>query len=175
VRFVAGVLSMLPPRPLLWDEYYRVGRTQVNTPLRFVLQEEALRWAWYTLLAMIALFLMVGSRREQRPIPVVQPPRNATRELLHTIGRLYWHKGDHADLARRMIAHFKDDVRARTYLRTFAWDEATSRHLAAKCAMEPGEMARRMEALREREAAPHTTENELLALSSELHQLRQRI
>ncbi len=66
-----------------------------------------MRWAWFLALTLVVLYIIVYARRQQRAIPVVAPPRNATRDLVHTIGRLYWHKGDHADLARKMIAHFK--------------------------------------------------------------------
>ncbi|HMC98165.1 MAG TPA: hypothetical protein VKG92_10950, partial [Flavobacteriales bacterium] len=95
--------------------------------------------------------------------------------LVHTIGRLYWHKGDHAGLAKKMVAHFKEDVRARTYLRTFAYDEPTIAHLAAKTGRSNEELALRLNAIKQREQAAHLDQNELLELSTELHEFRQLI
>jgi len=173
--FMAGALSVLPPNPVLWDEYYKIGRMEASTPLRYILSQPALRWAWYLTLGLVVLFMVVYARRQQRAIPIVRAPRNATRDLAHTIGRLYWHKGDHAGLAKKMIAHFKEEVRTRTYLRTFAYDESTIAHLSTKTGLTPEDLKQRMEAIRRREQANYLTETDLLALSTELHELRQLI
>lgn len=173
--FAAAALSVLPPRPVLWDEFYKVGRRESDSIARFMLREPALRHAWFLAQALLLLFVLVFARRQQRAIPVAQPPRNASRDLARTIGRLYWHKGDHADLARKMIAHFKEEVRARTYLRAFAFDAATTGHLAAKTGIAQDELHRRLQAIARLESAPRVSEQELLSLSNELHDLRQRI
>lgn len=173
--FLAGALSVLPPYPVVWDEYYKAGRMQSTTPLRFLLQQPALRWAWFITLALTVLYIIVYTRRQQRPIPVVVPLRNATRDLAHTIGRLYWHRGDHADIARKMIVHFKDELRTRTYLRVFDYDEATIAHLATKTGADKSEIASRLYAFQRREQARHVPEQDLLALSNELHEFRQLI
>ncbi|WKZ67389.1 MAG: hypothetical protein QY325_05560 [Flavobacteriales bacterium] len=173
--FAAGVLSLLPPRRLLWDEYSKSGRAESSSIARFVLKEPALRWAWFLAQALLALFILVHVRRQQRAIPVITPLRNASRELAETIGRLYWHRGDHADLARKMIGHFKEEVRARTYLRAFAYDEGTARHLAAKTGLPPEQVMQRLTAIARREQAARISEDDLLRLSNELHDFRQLI
>lgn len=173
--FAAGVLSLLPPRRLLWDEYSKSGRAESTSIARFVLKEPALRWAWFLAQALLALFILVHVRRQQRAIPVITPLRNASRELAETIGRLYWHRGDHADLARKMIGHFKEEVRARTYLRAFAYDEGTARHLAAKTGLPAEQVMQRLTAIAVREKASRISEDDLLRLSNELHDFRQLI
>ena len=173
--YLATVLGLLPPTLLLWDEYYKDGRAVISTPLRWILSQPPLRWAWFLGLLLLVLHLLVHQRREQRAIPVMEPPRNATRELVHTVGRLLWHKGDHAALARRMIAHFKEDVRTATYLRTFAYDEATANHLATKTGLDTEETQRRLRTIEELERAPRLSEPQLLQLAHELHAFRQLI
>ncbi|MFZ1692201.1 MAG: DUF4350 domain-containing protein [Flavobacteriales bacterium] len=173
--FASAALSLLPPRPLWWDEYQKAGRTENTSFFRFLLSQPALKWALYLAELLLVLFTVVYVRRQQRPIPVIAAPVNASRELAHTIGRLYWQKADHAGIARKLIAHFKEDVRARAYLRTFAYDEDTIRHLAAKTGLDIEEMGRRLRALERIENAQHLSEQELLALSNELHDLRKRI
>ena len=174
-QFAEAVLSVLPPRPVVWDEFYKVGRMESTSFVRFLLKEPALRWAWFLTLALIVLFMVVYSRRQQRAIPTVLAPINASRELAHTIGRLYWHKADHAGLARKLIAHFKEELRTRTYLRSFAYDEATIAHLATKTGRERQEISTRLLAFQRRETAQRLTEEDLLSLSTELHEFRQLI
>lgn len=173
-EFAAAALSLLPPRPLWWDEYLKAGRAENTSLLRFIQSQPALRWALYIAEVLLVLFTIVYARRQQRAIPVIAPPRNASRELAGTIGRLYWHKRDHAGIAHKLIAHFKEDVRARAYLRAFAYDEATALHLATKAGVPKEEMMRRMLALQRIESSSRLTEAELLSLSNELHNLRQR-
>lgn len=174
-EFAAAAMSILPPRPLLWDEYYKIGRMENSSLLRYLLHERALRWALFLAQILLVLFVLVFARRQQRAIPIVQPPKNASRELARTVGRLYWHKADHADLARKMIAHFKEEARARSYLRSFAFDEATTSHLAAKTGLTRDEMHARLQSIARMEAAERVSEKDLLDLSNALHELRQRI
>lgn len=172
--FAAAALSLLPPRALWWDEYLKAGRVENTSIFRFLLSQPALRWALYIAEVLLVLFALVHIRRQQRAIPVIAPPLNASRELAGTIGRLYWHRGDHAGIARKLITHFKEDVRARAYLRAFAYDEATALHLATKAGLPKDEMMQRLQGLQRIESASRLTEAELLRLSNELHNLRQR-
>jgi hypothetical protein len=174
-RYMAAALSILPRLPVVWDEHYKAGRTESSTPLRYILSQPALRWAWYLALALIALWIVVFSRRQQRAIPIVIPPRNASRALAHTIGRLYWQRGDHADLARKMIVHFKEELRQRTYLRSFLWDKATTEHIAAKCGLGYEETQRKLELLKRYETTTKASEQELLALSRAIHEFRRSL
>lgn len=173
--FMAAAFSLLPPKPVFWDEFYKLGNGESDTFLRFVLKEPSLRWAWFLGLSLVVLYMVVFARRQQRIIPLLVAPRNASRDLAHTIGRLYWHKGDHAGIARKMIAHFKEEARARTYLRTFAYDDATIQHLASKTDRDKADIAQRMAVLQRTEQKPYLTESELLQLSTQIHDFRQLI
>lgn len=170
--FMAGAFSVLPQRPVFWDEFLKIGRQEASTPLRYILSQPALRWAWYFTLGLIVLYMLTFARRQQRPIPIVRPLRNATRDLTRTIGRLYWQKGDHGAIAKRMIAHFKEEVRTRTYLRTFTYDQAAIDHLASKTGLPKDDVARKLSMIEEHERAGSLTEMQLLKLSNELYEFR---
>ena len=170
--YMAAAFSLLPYRPVLWDEYLKMGRMEARTPLRFILSQTALRWAFWITLALIILYMLTHARRRQRAIPIVRPLRNTTRELTTTIGRLYWHKGDHAGIARKMIMNFKEEVRQRTYLRNFTYDQATIEHLAGKTGLDRETIRQRLETLERHEKAASLTEQELLQLNNELHEFR---
>lgn len=173
--FAAAALSLLPPRAVWWDEYQKTARAESQSLFRFIKKQPPLAWAFYLAWLLLGLFLLTRVRRQQRAIPVLEPPRNASRELARTIGRLYWQQGDHAGIARKMIAHFKEEARARAYLRAFAYDAETIGHLAVKTGLEPAELDRRLKAIARAEAADRLTEQQLIELSNQLHDLRQRL
>ena len=88
VPYVQKTLGLLPLRPLIWDEYHKNAKQQiVQTPMRYILSETALRAAWFILLALVALFLLFGGRRRQKAIPVLVPPKNESGSYLKTLGR----------------------------------------------------------------------------------------
>lgn len=105
-------LSYLPERATIWDEYYKPGRQEKDTPLRYLLDQEALRWAYYLGLVGILLFVVVFARRRQRIIPEMAPPVNATLDFVETVGMLYLNGGSHAGIARKQIAYLLEQMRS---------------------------------------------------------------
>jgi hypothetical protein len=80
-------VNIPPGRPLLSE-----------SPLRFILAHPPLRWAWYTLLALVLLFLLTATRRIQRPVPVMAPPPNETLAYIDVVSRMYQKAGGHKHL-----------------------------------------------------------------------------
>ena len=62
-------------------------------------------------------------RRKQRYIPVIKKPGNDSMDFVKTIGRLYFDKGDHANLCRKMSAYFLEYVRNKYKLLAGSLDE----------------------------------------------------
>ncbi len=175
-RFISTVLSFLPAtNPVLWNEHYKVGRLGRETPLRWLLSNTATRWAVYLAMTLLLLYILLRTKREQRAVPIIEPLRNSSRDFVRTVGNLYFRKGDHADLARKMILYFKEDLRQRTYLRHFAYDAPTYQHLAVKLAMTEEEIRNRLERVATIEHATRIDQEQLLALNKELGDLRARI
>ncbi len=113
--YVWSALSHIPPsaEPVWWDAHYKPGRSQAQTPLRFVLSTPALQHAYVVLLVGLVLFLAVKARRRQRVIPVIDPPANATVDFVTTLGRLA-HRRDNADtVARRRVTYLLASIRER--------------------------------------------------------------
>lgn len=71
-------------------------------------------------------------KRKQRPVPVIPVTGNSTAAFVETIGRLYYSKKDHGNLALKMAQHFLEKTRKRYYLDTSRLDEGFARDLAAK-------------------------------------------
>jgi hypothetical protein len=125
-------LSYLPANSTLWDEFYKTGRLEARTPLRFILNREPLRWAYITGMITIALVIISGVKRKQRIIPVIPPVVNTTLEFITTVGSLYYQNKDHKNLAQKKINHFMEYIRSRLYLDTRALNDAFHAKLASR-------------------------------------------
>lgn len=175
-HFISTALSFLPKeQPVVWDEHYKIGRLGRETPLRWLLSNTATRWAVYLAMVLILLYMVLRAKREQRPVPIVEPLRNSSRDFVRTVGHLYFRKGDHADLARKMVLYFKEELRDRTYLRQFAYDRPTYEHLAVKLGLPVDEVEQRFTRIAARETATYLTQTELINLNNELGALRARL
>lgn len=173
--FMEAALSLLPDLPVLWDEYYKVGRMESSTPLRFILNEAPLKRAYWMAVVLLLLTILVYARRRQRAIPELEPVRNTSREFAETIGRLYFFKGDHTDLARKMCLYFKDDLRQRLYLRRSVWDEETIEHVAARTGIPLDQWQGTFRLLTHYETTPYVSEEQLMQLNRTLSDLRGRL
>ncbi len=137
------LLSFLPAEQLHWTEYYQVGRMQSQTPLRYVLSEEALTWAYYLILAGLILFMIFEAKRKQRIIPVITPLRNSTLDFVHTVSNLYFQQKDHKSIAEKRISYFLETLR-RTY---FLPEHLQGRNLYKTVAAKSGHPEEEVEAL----------------------------
>lgn len=115
-EFIERSLSYLPVKPVWWTEYYQLGRMESTSPLRVILNNEALSWAYYVLILSLLLFIIFESKRKQRIIPIVKPPANSTLEFVRTIGTMFIEAGDHKSVAEKRIAFFIDQVRSNYFL-----------------------------------------------------------
>lgn len=108
-------LSYLPKQTTYWDEYQKQGRFGENETsiFRYIATEPALLMAYYLTLIGLLLYVWFAGKRTQRIIPVVESPKNASLEFVKTIGNMFYLKGDHANLAEKLITHFRLYVRER--------------------------------------------------------------
>ncbi len=131
-EFISGLLSFLPESRIYRTEYYHLGRMEAQSPLRFVLSNEPLRWAYYLTIALILAFMIFEARRKQRIIPIVKAPANTSLEFVTTIGNLYYQKGDHKNVAEKKIAFLLEQIRSRYLLKTNEFNDDFFAALAQK-------------------------------------------
>jgi hypothetical protein len=72
-KFAEGLLSYLPEKEILRTEFYHVGRMEAGSPLRFILTNEPLSWAYYLALVSLLIFMFFEAKRKQRIIPIIRP------------------------------------------------------------------------------------------------------
>ena len=114
-----------------------------ETPLRYVLSQPALAWAWYLLLGLALLYLVFGARRRQRAIPILEQPENTSLAFVETIGRLSYARANHVALVQRRMELLLGDVRDRYRLTSRTLDAAFERTLAQRAGVPP-DLVRRL-------------------------------
>lgn len=136
----AQSLSFLPVRDVLWNEYYHLGRMEPTTPLRFLLSVPALRWAVYLSLAGLILFMIFESKRRQRAVPVVVPPRNSTLDFIQTVSNLFMRASNHQEMAKKKIIYFREYLLTQFRLDGEWQDQHFRERVAHKTAKSPEEV-----------------------------------
>lgn len=143
LAYYESVLSVIPrdTRRVVWDEYFlekkksdldpyndRYGDRGEEGDSRGFLSElfryEELKWALIVAIGTLLLFTLLEMRRRQRYIPELAKPKNDSLDFVKTIGRLYFDKGDHRNLAKKMAAYFLEHVRNTYKLPTGTMDDA---------------------------------------------------
>lgn len=131
--YVTHTFSYLQDLDILyWDNYKKAGRIIINSPMRFVLNQVSLRWAYYLTVLGILLFVLFKGKREQRIIPVVEPLKNSSVEFAKAVGSLYHQNKDYTDLIHKKINYFLADIRNHYHIETSQMNERTIQVLAAK-------------------------------------------
>ena len=110
-EYAFRALSHLPVAPTVWDEYYKIGRTVADSPMRYIVSHPYLKWAWITTLAGLFLFILFRSKRRERIIPKIERPHNTTVGFTKTMGQLYHQNGNHKNIADKKITYFLDYIR----------------------------------------------------------------
>ena len=122
-----------------WNEYFK--RSTEKSSMSVLLKYPATRWALIIAAFTLLLYVLFGLKRLQRIVPVIPPVENASVSFVETVGRLYFNKGAHANLAEKMVQHFLEWVRSYYYLDTSQINEAFARQLAAKSGKPDAEVA----------------------------------
>lgn len=122
--FAFSCLSYLPKTDnIIWDEYLKQGRVGEYSSFRVIWNHPALLIGFYVVIFGLLLFVLFKSKRTQRIIPVVKPPRNTSLEFLDTISNLYYQKQAYGSIAEKRQSYFLDTVRTHYYLRTETIDD----------------------------------------------------
>lgn len=95
------LLSLIPHVRIFYyePEYLRSSDSQEppisESPLRFILSNPPLKWAWYLIIGLTLIFVFNSVRRRQKAIPVFSLPANETANYLDVVSRMYQKEGRH--------------------------------------------------------------------------------
>ena len=132
-------MSLFPKdtKKVVWDEYY-LNKYYNDNPqkeqgiLSVILKYDNFKWAFWVALLLLALYLVTEVKRKQRIIPQYAKPKNDSLEFVTTVGKLYYEKADHKNLADKLTQYFLDNVRNRFKISTAEINNAFVQQLAAK-------------------------------------------
>lgn len=128
--YVQHVFSYLPDRETLW--FTNATSESSSSPLRFILSQPTLKYAWWLFLGSLAMFVIFNVKRRQRVIPVIHPLQNKSVEFVKSIGNLYLQEGDFHDMMAKKAQYFLNKVRTDLLLDTKVLDEHFTKKLSLK-------------------------------------------
>ncbi|QDW20590.1 DUF4350 domain-containing protein [Flavobacterium sp. KBS0721] len=122
-QYAESVLSYLPKGDIFW---YTKGQHNENisqSPLRYIMSQPGLKWAWYFFLFGMLIFIIFNAKRKQRVVPILKPLANSTVDFTKTIGNLYYQEGDHRNIIDKKIIYFLEKVRTEYLIDTTKLDD----------------------------------------------------
>ena len=124
-------------KTILWNEYFLQKPHNPDDQkdpnwLSALFSYPAFKWGLLIGAFTLLLYVLLGMRRRQRMIPPFEKPKNDSLDFVKTLGRLYYDRRDHKNLALKMAAYFLEHVRSKYKLPTHTLDEAFVRALHFK-------------------------------------------
>lgn len=138
-EYFEKLMSLLPAdaKKIVWDEYFLYhyderDQQQQEGSLSVILKYQNFQWAFWIALLLLSIYVLTEIKRKQRMIPKYTTPKNESLEFVTTIGKLYYEKADHKNLAEKLAQYFLDYVRNRFKISTAEINDSFNQKLAAK-------------------------------------------
>ncbi len=120
-KYLEDVVSYLPNQKTFW--FIEKEQKVSGSPMRFILDNPPLRYAWYLLLVGLIIFVIFNARRKQRIVPIREPLKNTSLEFVKSIGNLYLQEGDFHDMMAKKAQYFLNKVRMDLLIDTTTLDD----------------------------------------------------
>jgi hypothetical protein len=169
-EYTAKALSYLPKnvKQVYWDEYYKLGPEGSQSPLRFILTNPWLKWAFRIAILTIVLFILFEMKRTQRVIPVIPPLRNSTLDFVQTVGNVYFNQRNNKNIALKKINYFLEFVRSSFFLSTSHLNDEFIQLLAKKTGISENETASLVNYMHEINNSEQITDDTLMELNRQI-------
>lgn len=132
-KYTEDILNYFPKQnDIFWKIRRYNNQNMIDSPLRFIFSQPALKWAWRFALFGLIIFMFFNAKRRQRVIPIIKPLQNTTLDFTKTIGNLYYQEKDYMNIIDKKIIFFLEKVRNDYYLDTFNLDETFINRLHQK-------------------------------------------
>lgn len=139
-KYLTQLLSYVPKRitKVFWDTYYNHAEKKSEedfSSFQELMEEPAMKWAFWLFIIGAVLALIIGFIRHQRPVSVKQNNFNNSVDFAKTIARLYLLKKDNKVVALKMIAYCMDQIKNKYYINSCLSGEDLTKVLANKSGM----------------------------------------
>ncbi len=136
-EYMNAVFNTIQSTSVLYDIGSRIYkpeaeniRRQSDTPLSYILKQEALRWAWYLFLLAVVLFFVFRAKRKQRIISVQERKRNTSIGFIQTLSGLFYNKANHRKMAGLKMQLFLYFIRHKLKISTHALSKETFKQMS---------------------------------------------
>jgi hypothetical protein len=181
IEYFEKVFSVINPdtKKIVWDEYFlykkqppnpreKKGWFAVLMNMKNDAGEKPFRAAFWLLFLLLLGYVLAEMRRKQRYIPVINKPKNDSLDFVRTIGRLYYDKGNHLNLSRKMSAYFLEHVRSRYKLPTVSLDESFILNLKYKSGYDETALRNMIAFIKHLDEAPAISQQQLIIFHRQL-------
>lgn len=166
--YAFSALSYLMPETVLWDEYYKAGRLSINSPLRFIVSNSNLKWAWFISVFGMLAYLLLNGRRYQRIIPEIKAPVNSSIDFAQTIANLYYNNGTHKDLLEKKVLFLFEYIRTNLHIQTNNLDETTLKDIANRSGIDQDEIDQLFSLINQMRTKKEITDTELKRITERI-------
>jgi len=121
-EYFTRLMQWMPEKPsvIYWDDFYHrnsfASKEGSGSGLAFLFTLPALAMALIVLLLLLLIYMIVGSKRKQRIVPVINAPENASVKFAEAIAGLYLNQKDNQAIADKMILYFNEYVRTNYFI-----------------------------------------------------------
>jgi len=172
IKYTEQILNYIPSKSTIyWKVKQYDNQELINSPLRYILSQPALKWAWFLAWITFIIFMFFNAKRKQRVIPIVEPLKNTTVDFTKTIGNLYFQEKNHQNIADKKIIFFLEKIRNEYYIDTFNLDETFINRLNQKTGRPKKEIEDVVFMLKKIRNQSNTTEKELVTFNELLEKL----
>lgn len=170
--YTEQILNFIPSKsPIYWKVKQYDNQELINSPLRYILSQPALKWAWFLAWITFIIFMIFNAKRRQRIIPIVEPLKNTTVDFTKTIGNLYFQEKDHQNIADKKIIFFLEKIRNEYYIDTYNLDETFINRVNQKTGRPKKDIEDVVFIIKKIRNQSNTTEKELVTFNELLEKL----
>ncbi|MFS4482808.1 DUF4350 domain-containing protein [Hyunsoonleella sp. 2307UL5-6] len=168
-RYIEHVLSYLPDDDVYFDSYTKrqtpYGDAEQESNLRWFMEQLSFRWAWYTALIFLLLFMIFNAKRRQRVIKIIKPVQNTSLAFIKTISNLYIETQDYKNLTHKKITYFLEKIRTDFNIDTAILDDDFIKKLASKSGRKKDDVAQLINYIKWLQSKDELTEQSLIKLN----------
>jgi len=175
-QHAANVLSYLrDDLPILWDSYYKTGKSKITSPIYYLLNNKYLKWAYYMVLIGVFFFIIFEGKRKQRKITVLTPLKNQTVAFTRTIANMYFEKQEHKNIAEHKINYLLAFIRTKLNIPTTAIDTTFYKYVSSRSGNSLESVEKLFQYCDEIHLKNDVTTNELMQLNSMIENFKKTI
>ncbi|MXN90434.1 DUF4350 domain-containing protein [Flavobacterium sp. Sd200] len=170
-QYTQALVSQIPKGTIYWQNT-SVADEISSSPLRYILSQPALKWAFWLGLMGLLIFIIFNAKRKQRVVPVIEPLRNTTVDFARTIGNLYYQEGNHHTIIEKKIIYFLEHIRTEYLIDTYTLDDAFAEKLHLKTGRPLEDIQEALSLIRKHRHNFTSTEADLAAINNAIEKLK---